>query len=450
MSDHTAQKRILTYSEMIAFFLPVAASMMIMMSSHSIISSALARTTDAALALAAYSVAKSVSNMFQSPCITLRRMCVALFNNKQNYQRVYKVALITAAIAFMIIIFAIFTPLSKFIFIKLIGIDESLLPHTLRAFTILMVMPLLAMIRSIYQGLITVTRKTYLLTIATTARIVVMFLLATFITNTQLVTGSIIGSILMVAGIGTEALFGFIFGRRLARQLPEDNASVETLSFKGMWIYFLPLVVAQFAMTWGQPTINAGLARSINPEIALAAYSVARGFAWIFIGMFGRIHQLPLVFAKDKTSWSKVRRFAFVLGLVNGLLLFMLSITPAGEWILLNLIGIDTELTQVALATIRIMALIPIVMSQNECYSGLLMMNNHTPVITISKFTNIGVLISTVFIISSRFPQLGPQIGSLSMLFGYIMEFAILFIAAKRYNITQFNTSKQQSVPASS
>ena len=137
VSSKKFNSNIVSYSELIAFFLPIALSLMIMMSTHSVVSSALARTTDAAIAIASYSVAKSVSNMFQSPCITLRRLCVARFKSKEAFDKVLKLTGITLIISLVAMGIIVFTPLSKFVFLKLIGVSEELLPHTIRAMTIL-------------------------------------------------------------------------------------------------------------------------------------------------------------------------------------------------------------------------------------------------------------------------------------------------------------------------
>ena len=288
-------------------------------------------------------------------------------------------------------------------------------------------MPLLAAIRSVYQGVITVCRKTYLLTIATAVRAVVMFSLAAVITNTQFITGSIIGSVLMIAGILTEALFAFIFGKKYLKQLPQTNPDRDELNFGGLWLFFIPLVVAQFAMTWGQPSVNAGLARAVNPEISLAAYQVGRSFAWIFIGMFGRVHQLILVFAKNRESWFRVRRFALVLGISQAIILMIIAITPIGEWILTNIIGVEKELMVMSMSTIFSLSFVPFILSQNEIYAGLLIKNNKTPIITLGKLCNVGTLIATVFILQSLVPNMGAAIGGWASVVGYAVELIILF-----------------------
>jgi len=422
-----------TYIELAAFFLPIAASMIIIMSSHSIISSALARTTDAAIALAAYSVAKSISNMFQSPCNTLRQMTITLFRDQETYGKIVRLAIITCVLSLGIMSVVVFTPLSRVIFVRLIGVSEELLMPTLRAFTILLIMPILAAVRSINQGAITASKKTYLLTISTIIRVVVMLLLATVIINTQFITGSIVGSFMMVAGLGSEAIFTFIVARKLKYALPEKpELSAYTKTSGQMWLFFLPLVVAQFAMAWGQPSVNAGLARVINPEISLAAYQVGRSFAWIFIGMFGRIHQIALVYARNCASWLKVRRFSLFLGASLSAILLMFTITPIGEWILLNIIGVDQVLTDMAMATILSMSLIPLILSINETYSGLLISRDRTPVITFSKFVNVGVLITSVLVLSRLFPEMGATIGGWSSVIGYLAEFVILFALSRK------------------
>src|SRR6056297_2471740 len=203
------EDKIITYSEIIAFFVPIVFSTMIMMTTHTVINSALARTKDAAIAITTYAVAKSIATMLYSPATTMRRVCVAHLNDKVKFDLVKKVAYTAVLFSLVLMALIAFTPLNKVVFVDMMGISEELLPDTIRTFTIFLFIPIVASVRSMYEGMITVRKKTYLLTIMTTTRVIVMFSLAMVITNTQIVTGGMVGSILMVMGIGTEAFMGF-------------------------------------------------------------------------------------------------------------------------------------------------------------------------------------------------------------------------------------------------
>ncbi len=429
----TKEDKIITYSEIIAFFVPIVFSTMIMMTTHTVVNSALARTKDAAIAITTYAVAKSIATMLYSPATTMRRVCVAHLNDKVKFDLVKKVAY--TAVLFSLVLMAIiaFTPLNRVVFVDLMGINEDLLPDTIRTFTIFLFIPIVASVRSMYEGMITVRKKTYLLTIMTTTRVIVMFSLAMIITNTQIVTGGMVGSILMVMGIGTEAFMGFMFARNYKEDMPKVNKDFPSETYKSLLIFFIPLIAARFAMTWGKPSINAGLARTLDPEVAIAAHEVGRSFAWIFISMFARINQIVLVFVKSKVAWLKVKKFALSLGVIMSALLLTIAITPIGEWVLTNIIGVEEELKTMALQVILFLSPLPIIKSFNEILAGLLMRHNQTKIITVSKVSNIILLIVSIFVLANLFPNIGAVIGSLGSVIGYLAEFVILFIMTRRY-----------------
>src|SRR6056297_1388614 len=118
------EDKIITYSEIIAFFVPIVFSTMIMMTTHTVINSALARTKDAAIAIASYAVAKSIATMLYSPATTLRRVCVAHLNDKIKFNLVKKVALTATLFSLFLMAVVALTPLKRFVFLNLIGISE--------------------------------------------------------------------------------------------------------------------------------------------------------------------------------------------------------------------------------------------------------------------------------------------------------------------------------------
>ncbi|MFP4456149.1 MAG: hypothetical protein ACLFPS_00630 [Clostridia bacterium] len=427
------EEQIITYSEIIAFFVPIVFSTMIMMTTHTVVNSALARTKDAAIAIATYAVAKGIATMLYSPTTTLRSVCVAHLNDKIKFDLVKKVSYTAIFVSLFLMTMVAFTPLNRVVFIDMMGISEDLLPDTIRTFTIFLIIPLVASIRSMYEGMITVRRKTYLLTVMTTTRVIVMFSLATVITRTHIVTGGMVGAVLMVMGIGSEALMGFVFARNYKQKMPKINKDFPKETYKSLLIFFIPLIAARFAMTWGKPSINAGLARALNPEVSIAAHEVGRSFAWIFISMFTRINQVVLVFVKSKLAWLKVKRFALSLGAIMSILLLTISITPIGDWVLTNIIGVEQELKTMSLQVILFLSPLPLINAYSEILSGLLMRHNQTQIITFSKFSNIGALIISIFILAKIFPDIGAVIGSLGTVIGYLGEFTILFIMSRKY-----------------
>ena len=78
---------------MIKFYAPLAATSVLMMSSHSIVSTGLVRTAEANAALAAHAVAQSIAVLFAGPCYSMQRMGVALLRDKSSYSSVRRAVL---------------------------------------------------------------------------------------------------------------------------------------------------------------------------------------------------------------------------------------------------------------------------------------------------------------------------------------------------------------------
>lgn len=427
----------ISYKELIIFFIPIALSTMIMMTSHTIINSAMARTVNAAAAIAGYAVAKSVFNMIQSPTMSIRRMFMTMYQDRTIYQRANKVGAIIVAFSTITMLILLVTPLGRYVLVDIMGLDAALVPGAIQTLMVFAIMPILSMTRSVYQALITLQRKTYLLTLSTIFRIAIMLVLAFTIVQTGFIKGSVVGAVILTTGMASETLFVYVTGRKLKHQLPEQSKQSQSMTTDKIWWFFIPLVAAQFIHSFSQPGINAGLARTINPEVALAAYSVAYSFALIFIVMFTRMHQLVLVFVKNKRDWVKVRRFSVCLGVMNSVVLLTIALTPLGEWVMQYLIGVDAQLTAMVLKSVAVLAIAPLILSLNESYVGVLMACNRTKGITMSKVISVSSLLFAVLVLGRFFPQLEVVMGSLSLVVSYLAEFMVLYVFTRGTTIMQ-------------
>ncbi|HSL93221.1 MAG TPA: hypothetical protein VK905_01290 [Bacillota bacterium] len=419
--------------DLLIFFIPLGITSMLMMGSHSIISSALARTADAAAALAAFSVAQSISMMFESPCFALRRLFVSQIDDQDSFATLLKVTGITIAFVFAMQLTIAYSSIGRYIFLNLVGISEDLLPNTLAAYRVFMLLPVASAIRSSYQGLIIVSRKTHYLTMNILVRLATMIgLAALFASNTQLASGGAVGAIIMVSGMSMEAFMAFVTGRRLRHKLPTMPERGEKISLASSWIFFFPLIGAQFVQSFDRLFISAGLARTVSAEVSIAAYQVAWSTAWIFASVAFNIHQVVLVFVKDQESLRAVKKFAVSIGIAFSSLLFVLSVTPLGTYVLTNWIGTEAEITRPTLQMLTFISVIPFILSKSEIYAGILMRTKHTIQMTYAKVANLATLGFTVFIIGSLYPEAGGLLAAFSMIAGYLAEWAVLYYFGRK------------------
>ena len=430
------QKNKLRYLDLVQFYLPLAIMSMIMMSSQSVITAALAKTTDPVIALAAYSVGRSVANMLQAPLRAMMKLTLATAISKESAHNLLKVARQVGAVVLALMALIAFTPLNRIVFINLMGVSEDLFLPSLNVFRAYMVMPLLSVIRTPRQGFIVLRRKTIWLTMSTIIRISAMFVTAVFINSSGIINSGVIGVVLMFVGIGVETIIAFIKGNPWLSEV-EDSPPDGSPPFDvpGIWKFFVPLVIAQFAMSFVNPGISASLARANNPEIAISSYYVARSLGWIFISVGGRIHQMVLVFVEDAHSWRTVFRFTAVVAVLAMAFISILAFTLAGPWIYANLLDVDIEIAGPALAALGFFTIIPPAFFISQLYQGLLLKSRNSQAITIIKAVNVATMFAVMLLLTAIKPGLGASIGVISIASSYYAEILVAIYLARNIRL---------------
>lgn len=407
---------------MAKFYLPLAATSMLMMASHSIVSSGLARTSNAAASLAAFAVAQSLAVMFESPCYTIQRMCVALFKDKGSYSAVKHATIIVWAALTVVMLAIAFTPLSRFAFLSVLKVPEELYVDALRSFRVFLVLPAFSAFRSFYQGLLIIRKRTSQLTTNMAFRLLIMFALATLLPRLNL-SGGAVGALILSAGIGTEGLMAFFTARKIGNTLPNEGPSMSPS--RALW-FFLPLAVASITSTFIRPVVNAGLARTVDPALALASYQVAWSFSYIFAAVAFNIHQLAIVFAKNTENRLSVFKFAMLMGGLGSLVLLIVAVTPIGPLALTRIIGVSDQIASEALGTIALLSLMPILTCISEYCAGLLIIANQTRYLTAGKLVNLFFIIALSLLITRYAPHLGSRLAGICMVGGIGAEAAFV------------------------
>lgn len=406
-------------ADMLKFYLPLAATSMLMMASHSFVSSGLARTPDASAALAAFALAQSLAVMFESPCYTIQRMCVALFKDQASYAAVKRTTIAVWATLTAVMLAIAFTPLGKVAFMQVLKVPPELYVDTVRSFRVFLLLPAFSAFRSFYQGLLITSKRTSLLTINMLFRLAVMLTLATILPRLNF-SGGAVGAVILSAGIGTEAFMAYITGRKFKQELPPSGENC--LTSRQAMLFFVPLALASITNTFVRPIINAGLARTIDPSVALASYQVAWSFSYIFAAVAFNIHQLAIVFGREKEHRSDVLRFSLLMGALGSLVLFTVAVTPIGTFILTRIIGLTPELAAQALRTILILSLLPVLTCVSEYCVGLLILAGQTKYLTASKALHIVTILITSILITRFAPHLGGQLAGVCMVSGITVE----------------------------
>lgn len=432
----TEQERAAGLPELLRFFAPLAVTWMLMMFTHTIISAGLARTSNPTIATAAYAIALSFGEIFEAPLVMIRQTGIAFITGRQSFQTVRQVTLVTIAI-FMVIVstIAYIPPLTRFMFQDILGVTNDLYTAAVLGFRVTMFFPLVSGLRSLYQSIILVNRRTIYISLGVIVRVSFVALVVFGLVRTSQVPGVLVGAIAIVGAVLAEAIPASYFGSRLQTDAGSPIATRTVRRF------YLPLIASSLFVTMGKPFINAGLTRMPEATVSLAAFSVATSLAGILISPSHNIHQLTMVFGRSQQNLPLVRKFAVGFSFVTTSLLLLVSFSPLGTWILTGPINIPQEMLAPTQLALRLLACFPLLIGWLEYNTGILLLSQSTRIVSLGKTLNLFSTIAFVLLLAPRLP--GPIAAPLAQVVGLSSEGLVLQIGMRYLNTGKTRPARQ-------
>lgn len=150
------------------------------------------------------------------------------------------------------------------------------------------------------------------------------------------------------------------------------NIENTPLSYRILIKFFLPLAVFPILVALSHTIINSALARMPLPELSIAIFTVVKSVSNIFNAPTIMTRQLFTSIIEDKKSYYLSRNFAFILMSILFVLMMSLGITPLGDFVYRNIIGLQTQ-KEIDLATSAMMvtAFLPIMVVMRNAYQGI-------------------------------------------------------------------------------
>ncbi len=163
-----------SFKQLSAFFLPLGVSATLVTVSHVIINSTLARASSPETVIASYAIALSLLGITERPAILIRQTCSALVRDRLSFRAMASIAFYVFACLLIFGALVSYTPLGKWIFLGIFGVNPSLLDPIVHVYRIMMFVSLFSGIRCLYQGIIIFNMRTKWLTIGMVIRLLVM------------------------------------------------------------------------------------------------------------------------------------------------------------------------------------------------------------------------------------------------------------------------------------
>jgi hypothetical protein len=419
----------LTYGKIFHFWLPLAATWLMMAVEGPFLAAIIARMGAETLNLAAFGVAYAFGLVAESPVIMLMSASTALCRERSNYRRLRNFSFgLCLAVTLLLGLF-LTPPLFVFCLETLLGLPAAIAELVHKALLCLLFWAPAIGFRRFYQGILIARHQTRRVAAATVLRVLAMAAIGLLLFRDGRLPGAQVGAIALSCGVIAEALFTRFLARRaiadLLRQAPLTQA--EPMSYRQIWNYYLPLALTPFIGLAVHPLVTFFLGKCRAPLESLAVMPVLYGLTFIFRALGLSYQEIAIaLIGEDRNNYPQIRNFAIGLGLATSACLSLIAFTPlAGFWFQ-ELSGLSQGLSDFALLPLQIMALFP-ALTVLICFQRALLIDARlTRAVSIATALEAGGIFSLLLLAMLFWPISGAVAASIAYILGRLLAVAIL------------------------
>lgn len=421
-------KATLSYGQIFHFWLPLAATWLMMSVEGPFLAAIIARLAAEKVNLAAYGVAFAFALIAESPIIMLMSASTALCRDRESYRKLRNFSLILSITVTLLMAIFLLPPIFDLVILRLIGLPAEIAALIHISLLFLLPWPGAIGIRRFYQGILIVRHQTKRIAVSTLARLVTMSGSALILFFYSSLAGAIIGAISLAGGVVAEALLTRYLARHAINEvLQTEPESEQQLSYREIWNYYLPLALTPFIALSIHPLVTFFLGKSRDPLESLAVMPVIYGLTFVFraIGLSYQEVAIALL-GENQDNYLKVRNFAVILGISTSVCLSLIAFTPLSKLWLQDLSGLNDLLTNFAALPLQIMAIFP-ALTVLICFqrSVLIVTRATNPISIATTIEAIGIF-SVLLIAMLYFPLPGVVAASIAYVIGRLLAVVAL------------------------
>jgi len=417
----------------VRFHLPLAVTFLSYGIVFNIINSAMSKTSDAAIALAAFAVGQSIVDLFAGPAGSGNQWLIARGRDRRSFVVGARVMLEIAVVVTSLLTIVAFTPVGPWLFHGVFGAPERLSAQIAAVIKFALPMPFLWAWRNMSQSVLMLRRQTQFLSVGVFMRLGFVSLLSMVLSGGQATfEGASVGALLWVGGMTLEAAFLFAMASRSFRALPGEPATGVLPTRAQVYKFLLPLMATGLMWAVSRPLANAAMGRTPNPEGAIAAFQVGWFVSFLLVALQVEFRQVLVVFWTDRQSLGALRRWGMGLSFVLSGLTVLLGVAGAASWFMRSVLGTPEDLIGPANLVFIGSALGPVLWMITELQVGQMLRNGTTGIIGVAKTANLIVMAVTVFALVALSPGLGALIGVSGYISGAAAEAGVVTWVARK------------------
>lgn len=421
------------------FYTPLAATSLLLTATNPILAAALARSVDPVTALAGYQAAFAVCGVLYAPLLVVQQVAAARLLAGGSFSPVTRFAYLTGALLSLTGALIAYTAAGDLVFARLIGVSAEVLGESVQAMQWLWPVPFLTAVRAAHQGRLVAGHRTVPIAGATGGRTAILAVVAFSLLATG--GGAWLGAAAFTAGMIVEMAV-VMWARTPELQLEQDDCDVDS---ENVARFSAPLML-NVLLWWATPLIiTAVLARTADPDRAIAAFAVVEAVAWFIAAPVGQMQHASIALVKCSETHRRVRSWGALVAFAMMALLLLLSIPALREPILRFLFALEEGLLGVAGPALPIAAAYPLLYGIRQYYQGLFVRSGRPVVVGTGALLRVVSIVAAALFLQDAAVG-GAVLGVGLAVFGLTVEGVFLVQRAQRAVMPELRAERAAAV----
>ena len=426
----------LALSTILWFWLPLAATWLMMSAEGPYVAAIIARMPEAALNLAAYGVAFSLAWLVESPIMMLLTASNSLVRDRQSFVALrrfaYRMNAAVTAVMVMLAVPAVF----GFVGERLMGLPPEVaeLAHT--SVAILIPWPAAIGYRRFYQGILVRHGMTRRVAYGTAVRLVSMSMTAAALALWSPLGGASIGGAALAVGVVVEAAASRLMARRVvARLAAEPDGLVQgtpPLTQRDIVRFYYPLALTSMISLVTGPLLTFFMGRSRQPIASLAVLPVVQSLVFLFRSGGVAFQEVGVaLIGRGLEHQRDIGRAGRQLAAGASIALAVILFTPLADAWLRQVSGLPQELAEFALLPARLLVLLPALEYWLSYQRSRFILTGQTRVITLATAIEVAGIALLLWLCIGWLGMIGAVAGSVAQVSGRLASNLFLFGASR-------------------
>ena len=409
----------LTYKKIFIFWVPLAATWLMMSVEGPFLAAVIARLADPKFNLAAYGVAFSFALIVEAPVIMIMSASTALVKDAKSFYKLRNFTYWLNAIITILMLIGLIPTIFYFISEDLIGLPPAVAKLTHIASIILLPWPATIGYRRFYQGILIRNNLTRRVAYGTIIRLFSMAITALVLYNFTTVPGVVVGAAALSMAVTMEAIASKIMVYKILQKVKSIEG--EDISFRYIYNFYYPLALTTTIALGVHPVVTFFVGRAKLPIESLAVLPVINSLVFIFRAIGLSYQEVGISLLGDNfEGFQKLKKFAFSIAVTVFSILAIVAFTPLSLFWFETVSGLSNELSNFSVLPLQLFVVMAPMTVLISWQRAVLVKSQYTKPITWATFIEVVGIIFVLYFAISYFDLVGAVAAIIALVIGRI------------------------------